>query len=430
MAYSKTSDDFISNYEDFSNTFTEFFELGLQDDNILSNDEYRASKRKTSDDILKLLQEQTITKYLNIIDNLFKSWVYGMSSQMTTTIGEVAHSDYILTDGYFDNLKAILEKDILLYVLDQMTEDGIITTNSTTDELKKILTEKAKVVLPQVTILLNTLHSSFENMEYNITLMNFKALETVEKAREITVLKNALQEIKRETSKFKVDIEKDSERIKEVSGEVKKQSQKAAESSITILGIFVGVVMVFFGGFSILENAITGMTTASPFRLYFTMLAFGAIMYDIVILLFFLISRIIEKSITCECIVHQNKNYANENRDYEKDKSTGSSRVKDKPVKCMHCPYAPPKTKYLCRLRHTMPYAYWGNVGICSVLVLIVGLKYISNACMGVKPVSFLIFHVFMATISISVAVLLWVYAFQLSKPRKKKKTTQKKQNT
>ncbi len=156
-------------------------------------------------------------------------------------------------------------------------------------------------------------------------------------------------------------IEKQRNEIKSLKEKLKNQAQKSAESSITILGIFVGIVMVFFGGFTILENAIEGMQKASSYRLYFTMLLFGAIMYNVVILLFFLISRITEKPVTCRC--HRAPGYGSLSGDGEKVFREITRND------CFNCQYRV-KNKGLCRIKNTLPYVYWGN------LVIIMGLSF------------------------------------------------------
>lgn len=122
---------------------------------------------------------------------------------------------------------------------------------------------------------------------------------------------------------------------------ITQQSQKVAESSITILGIFVGIVMVFFGDFSILSSAAAGIFDVSLYRLSLVMLTFGAILFNVIILLFYLVSKITQKPIGNVC-VH----------------STTRICTVCKDCKCK------PKLHELCRLRNTLPYVYWGNAVI------------------------------------------------------------------
>lgn len=122
---------------------------------------------------------------------------------------------------------------------------------------------------------------------------------------------------------------------------ITQQSQKVAESSITILGIFVGIVMVFFGDFSILSSAAAGIFDVSLYRLSLVFLAFGAILFNVIILLFYLVGKITQKSIGNVC---------------------AHSTVQFRTV-CATCKYKP-KLRELCRLRNTLPYVYWGNAVI------------------------------------------------------------------
>ncbi|MCM1529062.1 MAG: hypothetical protein NC093_03600 [Alistipes sp.] len=155
------------------------------------------------------------------------------------------------------------------------------------------------------------------------------------------------------------EVKKISAEAKDIRQEIKEQSQKVAESSITILGIFVGIVMVFFGGFSILDNTIETLSQVSPYRLYFTMIVFGCIMYNIVVLLFFLVSRITEKSITCRChhasqVIETSRNDCYKCKQYRHHKG-------------------------ICRVRNTLPYVYWSNLCMFAAMSFLFGMKFFAK---------------------------------------------------
>lgn len=136
------------------------------------------------------------------------------------------------------------------------------------------------------------------------------------------------------------------EAIKTANESIAQQAQKVAESSITILGIFVGIVMVFFGDFSILSSAAAGLFDAPIYRLAIVLISFSAVLFNIIILLFYLISKLTQKTMgnTCPYMTVQD--------------------CKD----CINCTYKP-KLYELCRLRSTLPYVYWGNAVIVLLLI-------------------------------------------------------------
>ncbi len=190
--------------------------------------------------------------------------------------------------------------------------------------------------------------------------------------------------------------------VEQTSLEVKDQSKKLSETSISVLGIFVGVVMVFFGGFAILENAIEGMSTATPYRLAITMLLFGGILFNIVILLFFLVGKLTQKTIICDCYrfipnEHIVKDYffklRDENDDDNYKKASIDSylenaiNISKTSIKrdCSQCMSAR-KFVNMCRARHLLPYAYWGNV-VILVLAIFVFFMYAFHTLDLAEPI-------------------------------------------
>lgn len=158
---------------------------------------------------------------------------------------------------------------------------------------------------------------------------------------------------------------------------VDEQSRKVSETCITVLSVFVGVVMVFFGGFTILENAIEGMASASPFRLTFTMLLFGAILFNIVVVLFYLVSKLTQKRITCECYkfiadTTKKQTLPADNPSNSSTNDDSESNKKDIKIEknCTNCIRRNHLVGF-CRIRHILPYIYWGNAIIITLLILV-----------------------------------------------------------
>lgn len=205
----------------------------------------------------------------------FESWLYLIYANIATDKEQNQYSDDLFKNNFF----SIMFQSLV--VKNFMNTNRVIAPTKFNKRASQVVYH-LKLVYDKV---INSI--SFIQLKNSIDDAN-KWRESVEKS-----LKSRTKILDEKISAALTEIEENTqESTDKMKEEIDKQSEKAAESSITILGIFVGIVMVFFGGFTILENAIEGMQKASSYRLYFTMLLFGAIMYNVVILLFFLISRI------------------------------------------------------------------------------------------------------------------------------------------
>ena len=274
----------------------------------------------------------------------FESWLYLIYANIATDKEQNQYSDDLFKNNFF----SIMFQSLV--VKNFMNTNRVIAPTKFNKRASQVVYH-LKLVYDKV---INSI--SFIQLKNSIDDAN-KWRESVEKS-----LKSRTKILDEKISAALTEIEENTqESTDKMKEEIDKQSEKAAESSITILGIFVGIVMVFFGGFTILENAIEGMQKASSYRLYFTMLLFGAIMYNVVILLFFLISRITEKPVTCRC--HRAPGYGSLSGDGEKVFREITRND------CFNCQYRV-KNKGLCRIKNTLPYVYWGN------LVIIMGLSF------------------------------------------------------
>lgn len=319
--------------------FNCFFSMGLED---------KINDLRLPSFILNLFLNQTLSDYYTNIDNIFKIWVNGIGSKKYTESEDLSSFslENIVGLNYFDKLMTIIN-------------------NSFDDSFKNATPSYRAKANQQAAILLDMLKLSLQIVLDNLGLINFKASEAVlnaQKIEKLSQLNDSITEnisgIEKKIKDCDDKIKDDEEKVNEIDEKINKLSQENAQSSITILGIFVGIVMVFFGGFTILENTITSMANSTPYRLYFTMLAFGGIMYNVVVILFFLISRMINKPITCVC--------------YKNNMSTPSTND------CFDC-----KSRKIligaCRIKHTLPYIYWGDFIIATGLAFIAGLKFFAN---------------------------------------------------
>lgn len=210
---------------------------------------------------------------------------------------------------------------------------------------------------------------SHEHINKIYTNLNTKQQYIKKLMNKVVDLNNVVKDQSKNLTIQSKNLKKQSKQIDKTSNE---NARKNIEISVTILGVFVGVVMVFFGGFSILTNAISEMTTATSYRITFTMIAFGGILYNVVILLFFLICRITSRSIACKCY----------NYELNEENPIRLGNLEDDFVdnKCRYCTLLKHKRfKGICRIRRIYPYIYWGNVIIVALILFVFGLKFLAN---------------------------------------------------
>lgn len=72
--------------------------------------------------------------------------------------------------------------------------------------------------------------------------------------------------------------------------------------SITILGIFSGIVMAFFGGMSFFNEVLSNIDKVSIYRLSFITLLIGFILFNVFFFFMYYIARLVDKPIRNECI--------------------------------------------------------------------------------------------------------------------------------
>lgn len=115
---------------------------------------------------------------------------------------------------------------------------------------------------------------------------------------------NKLIDVKQQAAAMKEESSEISETIYEVSDQVwnlKNQVESSSTQSITILSVFAGIVFVFTGGFSLISTALQNINNASVYKLTFTLSFVGMLIYDLIYLFFFMVSRITQKDITASC---------------------------------------------------------------------------------------------------------------------------------
>ncbi len=105
-----------------------------------------------------------------------------------------------------------------------------------------------------------------------------------------------IRQFRGQSKKFNEQIEKHEDKMEKMQGEF-----------ISILSIFSAIIIAFFGGINLLGSALTNINMSSKYRLICIILIIGLIMFNIIYMLLYTISRLIKRDIinrkreeTCE----------------------------------------------------------------------------------------------------------------------------------
>lgn len=112
-----------------------------------------------------------------------------------------------------------------------------------------------------------------------------------------------------EVDEIKSYLDKQTKDMKNIDSELKSKKEQLSSinnNHISILGIFSGIVMVFFGGLSFATNAFQ-FTSISILRLTFIICLVGFIMFNSIFLLIYLIGKLTSTEISTKCNVCTDK---------------------------------------------------------------------------------------------------------------------------
>jgi flagellar motor component MotA len=108
--------------------------------------------------------------------------------------------------------------------------------------------------------------------------------------------------VKINSVKNELDIHRDEmfTKIHSANHELKEANSKIENGNaqtVSVLGIFTAVVMVFFGGLNVLGNILSSMNQASSVRVVFMASLTGIIVFNIIFLLCYILAKILNKNI-------------------------------------------------------------------------------------------------------------------------------------
>ena len=94
---------------------------------------------------------------------------------------------------------------------------------------------------------------------------------------------------------------KQNDGIDEISKSAKKLKKKVNNvysQFVSILGIFTAIVIVFFGGISVFSDVLTNIHLAKWYQIGFGLSFVGIIMFDIIFMFLYILSRIVDTPIS------------------------------------------------------------------------------------------------------------------------------------
>ena len=116
-------------------------------------------------------------------------------------------------------------------------------------------------------------------------------------SRESTASQERLANFEEDLGSFDGQVQSIEEQFKDV----KEKLNNFNMESITVLGIFSGIVMAFFGGMSFFNGVLNNIHQVSKYRITLITLIIGFTIFNIMFLLIYSISKIVNKPIRSKC---------------------------------------------------------------------------------------------------------------------------------
>lgn len=148
--------------------------------------------------------------------------------------------------------------------------------------------------------------------------------------------------------------EKDFKEAKKDFKEVREYMSNARSEYVTILSIFAAIMLASIGGFSILGGFAKAVSEISNYRFFTTASFLGLILFNVVFMLIYMISRLIGKNIYTIC--------TDENRPPKADCIHVKEDNNDKELCRNNC-------CGLERVKKRLPYIFWSNLVLIVVIV-------------------------------------------------------------
>ena len=143
-----------------------------------------------------------------------------------------------------------------------------------TEDIKNVLEEKNYDCIPKFNKLVDYINLEISRAE------NVKELK-----KRTLVAQKSLKKVEEIASQVKDDETK-------LKNELLEEKKSSNAQAITVLSIFTGIVMSFFGGFKLFEEAVGNLTTKNDYKLIFIISFIGFIFFNSIFILIYAASKI------------------------------------------------------------------------------------------------------------------------------------------
>lgn len=237
--------------------------------------------------------------------------------------------------------------------------------------------------------------------------------------RDIKKAKRNIESLTKDVEKAKTDLQISLTETKaSFEVEIAQQEKKSTESSITILGIFVAVVTVLFGGISFANSGLDAINGYS-IKLFMLIGVIAIIIFDSILSLFYFLSKITDKKIVSknQCWNHCPSRNCKGCNNHDRCKCGVLQRIPNWFFRNIKKP--------ICRAAQKSKFAFWVNVILINALLFLYTLYILThNRILGDSNIS-----VLNSIISLIIPTLIIGFVFFVSQPCNKKNSCFKSKN-
>ncbi|MFB5816584.1 hypothetical protein ACE5NE_03835 [Clostridioides difficile] len=189
-------------------------------------------------------------------------------------------------------LKKIEKKEFDKISKIELTGDSI-KYNFILEYIKKTTTDTRNNLRENTLIYIEEYSSEIDDNLVHI--LNHILLE-VPRASELEYLKNEARRAKNNNDSIRTEIKNN----KKTLAECQENISSAQSEFISILSIFAAVIIAFLGGMSLIGSALNNMDNVSKYRLIFVLLMIGFIMFNVIYMLLYIVSKLVHGKIYME----------------------------------------------------------------------------------------------------------------------------------
>lgn len=222
----------------------------------------------------------------------------GNDKSLTELIQELADNSS-LTDKKLNEYKERFKKIYTDNYRHEYSEITRVLFSIESEEARDFLTEKIKDIKDEIQE--DDIKARITKLWDHVNLENIRMREMNKLAKMATSNHSTLlKEYDELKGKIK-DIKEETRNAKEEVKMISKNIEDSTTKSITILGIFSGIVMAFSGGLSFVASAMQNINAISVHRLLFVVILLASAIFNIIFMLIYTIGKITGTYIGSKC---------------------------------------------------------------------------------------------------------------------------------